>query len=124
LRLAESPPAPVKPPEDASEQLKALIHAANQLEAGAGQKREAIQQIETILRAYQDPASQKASQWAPSWFAVLGARHSLGSGDHSSAQRLIELGRKVGPSDAQLDYLTRILEREQALNSKLASSRN
>jgi spermidine synthase len=124
LRSLENPPSPLKAPENASERLKELIQAANQLEANPDQRREAIQQIETILGAYREPDSQKASQWTPSFFAVLGARHSLGLGDYASARRLIELGRKIGPADAQLEYLARIVEREQSMNSKLVSSRN
>lgn len=41
------------------------------------------------------------------------ARQSLGQDDYASARRSIELGLQKSPDDAQLNYLARILDREQ-----------
>jgi hypothetical protein len=124
FRPAHSPPSLARPAEGASEALKSLIDAANLLEADAARKPEAIQQIEALLLAQGEKTAPATNEWALSYFAVAGARHSLGLGDYQSAQRLLDLGRKVGPSDYQLDYLARILERERSLGTKLISARS
>jgi hypothetical protein len=124
FRPANAPVRALEAPQDAGEELEQLLEASHRLQTNSAATQQSIQQIETILASLRAQAAPKINGWSPSYFAVLAARHSLGQGDYASAKRLIELGQRIGPVDKQLDYLSRILEREHPAVGHVLSARN
>jgi predicted membrane-bound spermidine synthase len=108
FRPSNAPPLPLQVPSDAPEEVKKLMTAVGLLEGPTDRSREAVDMIEALLRQ-----RTQASDWSAPHYAVMAARRSLGSGDRDKARQVLELGLKFAPDDAQLHYLTRILDREQ-----------
>ncbi len=104
-------------PPGAGPEIQKLINAAAMLEANSNRKLEGVSQIESLLRE-----RQPASDWSAAHYAALAARTSLAQGDAERARTVLTLGLKFEPNDAQLNYLARIMDREQAANPKLSST--
>jgi predicted membrane-bound spermidine synthase len=106
---------PTAPP-GATEEFRQLLTALALLEPGSDRKPEGVALIESLLRQ-----RRPASEWSAPHFAALAARASLARGDAGKARGLLELGLKDSPEDPQLQYLARILEREQPAAPKLSA---
>ena len=74
-----------------------------------GRQREGVDKIESLLEK-----RGRGSDWSAAFYAALGAKESLKERNTAQARRLLDLGLKWDPSDEQLHYLTRIVNRLDA----------
>jgi predicted membrane-bound spermidine synthase len=109
-------------PDDATAEERELLETANQLASRSTEYQPAIRKIESLIRTLNASRPPNLNPVALSYFAALAARHSLGSHDYTTAERVLGLGMQINPDDEQLHYLARILQREHA--SKLAQAPN
>ncbi len=106
-------------PKNADEEVRRLSRAAELIGLDAGGRQRGIREIEELLSNYSDK-----SNWSASYFGSVAAKASLSDHDLDSARRIIALARRQAPNEAQLLYLTRVIEREGALNmNKIASAK-
>ncbi|PYI79632.1 MAG: hypothetical protein DME26_23040, partial [Verrucomicrobia bacterium] len=108
--------APVLIPAGASPELKRLLEAETLMRNGGARWQEGAGVVETVLDSVARTATQ-ATNWAPSYFAIMTARASLSQGDRQRAKRVVEIGLKIEPDQPELNYLYRIVERETGSSS-------
>jgi spermidine synthase len=103
-------------PEDATPDIRELMSAGAILASDHQDKASAVDRIAALI------ARRTAkSDWSASHYAALAAKTSLALGDTASSRRLVAMGLQAEPS-AELYYLQRILDREDALNPRKLSS--
>lgn len=117
FRPASTAPLQLTAPPGASEEVRQLLNATALLDAGSSRRLEGVALIEELLQHHNAGAT-----WFPAHYAAQATRISLSAGDTVKARRLLELGLKLAPDDAQLQYLARIMEREQGGTAKLSLS--
>lgn len=117
FRPANTPPVQIAAPPGSSPEIQKLVTATVLLESNSARKAEAVALIEELLRQHRPD-----SGWSAPHYAAAAARISLAQGDAEKTRRLLELGLKHAPDDAQLHYLARIIEREQPTTPKLSST--
>jgi spermidine synthase len=100
------PAAPPIPP-NVSPEIRELLSACGQLDSH--EFSDGADRIARLIHT-RTPAS---SDWSAAHYATLAAKACLASGDTTRAWRLVRLGLKVD-ANAELLYLDRVLEREQA----------
>lgn len=101
--------------------LKELENAVERLRHRPANRREVVQQVQEFLqKAGQSLLSTNAESAA--YYARIAARHAVGYGDYAAATQLLEVGLTADPTDEQLHYLARILEREQAGGRAMAGT--
>lgn len=96
----------VRIPENVSTELKDLLTACVWMQTN--RKREGADKIAALLER-----RGPTSDWAPAHYAALAVKASLAEANHLQAQRILNLGLKLDPSDAQLHYLSRIVYRSE-----------
>jgi spermidine synthase len=97
---------PAKGAADLDEHEKALLQARQIIETNPKRHKEAV---DTIARLLAD--SNADSKWPVATYAALAAKVSLRGGDYARAKELLQSGLKAKPDDAELQYLSRILDR-------------
>jgi predicted membrane-bound spermidine synthase len=117
FRPDTTPPRRLTVPPGSSEEIQQLVTATLFFESRTDRQMEGVVLMESLLRQ-----RQPRSDWSASYYAALATRISLANGDSERARRILELGLKVEPNDAQLQYLARILDRENAGSAKLSSA--
>jgi hypothetical protein len=105
-------------PADLSEEVKKLLTAAAEIEqGGAGQ----TAAIETVLNLLRSRSAQ--SDWSANYYGALAAKASIGAGDFRRASDILSATLPLHPDDAELNFLQRIVSRQQTLlaSAKTAS---
>ena len=95
-----------------------VSQAAALLDGDPSRRAEGVNLIESMLR---DPDAK--SVWPAGQFASRAARLSLASGNTTQSRILIQLGLQREPNNIELQYLGRILDRQQPSAPKLSSTR-
>ena len=114
FRSPGSPVMKVNLPDNASEDWRRLLEAEGAIQANPGSWRESVTTIHTILTTRNlDPSVGVAGQ-LPLNLAALAAKICLRHGDTERAGSLILAGLKIDPKSAEMLYIGRILERDQA----------
>ena len=117
FRPATAPLPQRSAPAGAGEEIEKLLTAVALLESASDRKPDGVTLIESLLRQ-----RRPESDWSAPHYAALAARASLAAGDTEKTRNILELGLKHAPDDAQLQYLARILKREQPSHPKLSST--
>ncbi len=111
--------APALPPGLVSRipELDQKLAAASEMLGGTTtQRAQAASVIETMLRE-----RKPTDDWSAARMAVQAARTSWGVVESTRTRSLIQLGLEWEPASAELQYLARILEREQPSAAKLSA---
>ncbi|MBI5772454.1 MAG: fused MFS/spermidine synthase [Verrucomicrobia bacterium] len=104
----------LKLPDSASETRKKLSAATRLLDTDPARWADAVTEIEAILRTAPALSGGKRLDWSPAQFAAAGVKACLAQNDHARAKNLLALGLQLAPNAMELQYLSRILERETA----------
>jgi len=111
FQVARSSPAaaPMEDAATASEERKKLWAAAEFLDRDSTRKEEGVKMVELLLRQYGEK-----SGWPVPYYAALAAKACLSSGNTEQAKTILHLALNLVPTDAELYYLLRIVEQENA----------
>jgi spermidine synthase len=105
-------------PDNATPEMRELISASAILQSDDQDKAAAVDRIAALL-----VRRTPKSDWSAGYYAALAAKTSLALGDPAKSRRLVEIGLQTKPY-RELQYLQRILDREDALNPRKLSSVN
>ena len=107
-------------PRDASSTLTALINARVQLQNGEGDIVKNVELIRLALAAQLVATAAKSREGTSANFAAVAARACLLRRDFEHAKEMLALGFKFDPTDVELLYLARLVERESVANGQLS----
>lgn len=117
FRPPESYPTIAEIPPMSGPEATQLLQAQAMIFSQGSRWQEGVRLIETVLQSRIAAKDQPTTfDWLPGHFAALAARTYLTRGDAESARRLLGFGLKIVPTDAQLLYLQRIVDRQQKAN--------
>ena len=117
FRSPQSTAGPVSYPDNCPEILRTLINARAALVTDSARWRANVDVILTNLPQYRVDAKSPGA-WTPARFAVSAAQISLKEKDLAVAEKVLRLGLELDPQSGELGHLTRILERNKALNAR------
>jgi spermidine synthase len=98
-------------------EIQRLLAAVELFGSDPPHQREGVLLFESLLRE-----RKPQSDWSVPHYTALAVKAALQARDTDRAAALLQLGFRSAPDDAQLHYLTRILEREQRESPQFSST--
>jgi spermidine synthase len=112
---------PMDPP-NAPQFFHDLAQAEIGLERPTDERRPAVEEIANILENVRE-YNRQDSGWSAGYYAYLAAEVSLKLGDPARAKAILSRGLQLDPQSEELNYLSRILEREGVMKSSAVAAR-
>ena len=97
-------------PSGVSEEVKKVLTAATQIQAGGAERIAAIDAMLTLLRAY-----GPSSDWSVGAYASIAVKGSIAIGDMQRANDILRRALELHPENGELNYLQRVAKRQHSL---------
>ena len=114
FRPSDSRPSQTEVPDNVGEEWRRLLEAKNAVQADPASWLGPATTIQNVLTSNILDAGLKVAGQSPLDLAALAAKACLRNGDRDRARALVLAGLEIDPKSAELLFIGRILEREQA----------